>query len=297
VQNTRVTNREPLPTSTSTSTSTSTEYGLGHSTGETRRLMLQHQIYAPITRRLFEAAGIGAGMRVLDVGSGAGDVALLLADLVGPHGAVVGFDVNASILNTARARAEAGGLRNVTFYAGDAASLPPNLTFDAIVGRWILMHLPDPVGTLRALVETRLRPGGIVAFQESDFGYPPASFPRSDLVEQVSRWGAPPDLGESGGPRMRMGMELFATFLDAGLPAPQLRLDGAIGGGADWPGYEYVAETMRSLLPALERMTGLDPDEVEIDTLEDRLREDAVSGRRVMVLPITIGAWAPKPAR
>jgi hypothetical protein len=68
------------------------------------------------------------------------------------------------------------------------------------------------------------------------------------------------------------------------------------GAGADWPGYEYVAETLRSLLPALERVTGLDPDEVEIDTLADRMREDAVTGERVQLLPIIIGAWARKPA-
>jgi len=277
------------------STSDTHAYMLGHSDAETRRLMLQHQIYEPITRRLFEAAGIGAGMRVLDVGSGAGDVALLLADLVGPHGRVFGVDLNASILDTARARAQAAGRRNVTFHVGDARALPLDLEFDAIVGRWVLMHMADPLGALRGLVATRLRPGGIVAFQESDFGYPPTSFPPSELFEQVRRWGAPPEHGKSGVPRTRMGMELFRTFLDAGLPAPDLRLDAAIGGGSDWSGYEYIAETLRSLLPALERTTDLDPDEVGIDTLAGRLRDDAVGGRRVLVLPTTISAWTRKP--
>src|SRR4051794_19995231 len=97
----------------------SDEYILGRSDAETRRLIAQHQIYGPLTRRVFEAAGIGAGMRVLDVGSGAGDVALLLADLVGPRGQVVGVDTNAAILDTARLRAEASGWRNVSFHAGD----------------------------------------------------------------------------------------------------------------------------------------------------------------------------------
>ena len=92
-------------------------YPLGRGDAETRRLMLQHQIYGPLTRRLFEAAGIGAGMRVLDIGSGAGDVSLLLADLVGPRGRVTGVDLNGEILQTARARVQAASWQNVTFHA------------------------------------------------------------------------------------------------------------------------------------------------------------------------------------
>src|SRR5215216_3225626 len=87
-------------------------YALGRTERETRRLILQHQIYGPITRRFFMAAGIGAGMKVLDVGSGAGDVALLLADLVGPRGRVVGVEMNPEILDTARARVASVGWTN-----------------------------------------------------------------------------------------------------------------------------------------------------------------------------------------
>ena len=58
-------------------------YLLGHSAREMQRLILQARLLAPITRSFFHAAGIGPGMRVLDVGSGAGDVAILASDLVG----------------------------------------------------------------------------------------------------------------------------------------------------------------------------------------------------------------------
>ena len=82
---------------------------LGRSAEEERRLQRQARLPDPITRRLFEAAGIGSGMRVLDLGSGAGDVAMLLAGLVGPTGRVVGVDDNPAILETARRpRARAG---------------------------------------------------------------------------------------------------------------------------------------------------------------------------------------------
>ena len=48
-------------------------YALGRSDAETRRLILQHQLYGRFTRQFLTAAGITAGMKVLDVGSGAGD--------------------------------------------------------------------------------------------------------------------------------------------------------------------------------------------------------------------------------
>jgi SAM-dependent methyltransferase len=276
-------------------------YVLGRGEAETRRLILQHLIYAPLTRRVFEAAGIGAGMRVLDVGSGAGDVSLLLAELVGPTGRVVGVDQNAAILDTARARVAAAGWRNVEFYAGDAAEVAPGEAFDAAVGRWVLMYQPDPAAFVRRLV-MRLRVGGVVAFHENDFGYPPATFPPSELSQQVQRWSLPPGAGGSpaapgpGGPEMRMGSKLFRVYLEAGLPAPQLRLEAPVGGGPDWPGYEYTAETLRSLLPVLQRFTGVDAAAVDIDTLAARMRQDAVDGQRVQMLPQMFGAWARKPA-
>ena len=50
-------------------------YAVGRSEHETQRLQRQGQVYAPLTRRLLVDAGIGRGMRVLDVGCGAGDLA------------------------------------------------------------------------------------------------------------------------------------------------------------------------------------------------------------------------------
>ena len=85
-------------------------YAMGRSAKETERLIRQGRFRHASTRRLFEDAGLTTGMRILDVGSGAGDVALLTAELVGPTGAVVGLDRNPAILATAAARAEAAGL-------------------------------------------------------------------------------------------------------------------------------------------------------------------------------------------
>ena len=68
------------------------DYELGHSEREFQRLDQQAQIVGPFTRQVFPEAGIGSGMRVLNVGSGNGHVAVIAADLVGPAGEVIGTD-------------------------------------------------------------------------------------------------------------------------------------------------------------------------------------------------------------
>jgi len=269
----------------------SDSYALGRSTAETRRLIRQAQIYGPITRQFLVSAGIGTGMKVLDVGSGAGDVALLLADLVGPRGSVVGVEMNPVILETARARVNAVGWTNVTFIDGDVTSIALDDDFDAVVGRWILMYLPEPVAVLRGLLG-RVRSGGIIAFQENDFTYPPTTYPPAPLHQQVMRWTTPPS--GSGGPDQQMGSKLHQAYLDAGLPDPQLRLDAPVGGGEHWPGYTYVADTVRSLLPMLEQMGLVSTEDVDVETLADRLRAEALRLRGVQMLPIVMGAWARK---
>jgi SAM-dependent methyltransferase len=85
-------------------------YVMGRSEDETRRLEERAKFFEPLTRHLFQDAGICAGMRILDMGSGAGDVSFLVADLVGPTGSVVGVDVNPDVIRTASTRAQARGL-------------------------------------------------------------------------------------------------------------------------------------------------------------------------------------------
>jgi ubiquinone/menaquinone biosynthesis C-methylase UbiE len=84
---------------------TQAKYILGHSQQEIGRLMLQATILRPFTERLFRNAEIGPGMRVLDVGCGAGDVSMLAAELVGPCGSVVGIDRNPQVVDLASRRA------------------------------------------------------------------------------------------------------------------------------------------------------------------------------------------------
>ena len=265
-------------------------YALGRSEAEARRLMLQHRIYGPATRQLLTAAGISSGMRVLDVGSGAGDVALLLADLVGPTGEVVGIEIAPESIEFATHRVHAAGLEStVRFVSADLRDLVlDEAPFDAVVGRWVLMYQPDPVALLRRLAGL-LRPGGVMVFQESDLVAVHEPFPAGPLHAQVLAWMRPP---VAHGIEMRMGPKLFRSFVAAGLPAPSVRIDTPVGGGRDWPGYEFVAATMRSLLPMLVALGGVDEREVDVDTLADRLRDEIVARDSVQPLVSVYGAWA-----
>ena len=69
---------------------TPSSYALGNTDAEHDRLIRQAAYLAPVTERLFREAGIGPGHRVLELGSGVGDVAMLVAGLVGPTGQVIG---------------------------------------------------------------------------------------------------------------------------------------------------------------------------------------------------------------
>lgn len=266
-------------------------YPLERSAHETRRLVLQHQIYGPLTRRLLLDAGVTAGMKVLDVGSGAGDVALVLADLVGPRGQVVGLDMDPDVLRVAAARAQSAGWDTISFRQAQLQGLDAARVlgddFDAVVGRWILMYQPDPTDLLRRL-RACLRPGGLAVFQESDLTDPFRTYPAGPLHQRLAELMSP----SIAIPDREMGLKLYRTFVGAGFTRPHLRADTPAGGGPDWPGPAYIAASARSLLPHLERTQGLrltDLD-LDIDSLEQRLRDEAPDGT-VQFLATVVGAW------
>jgi SAM-dependent methyltransferase len=109
--------------------------------------------------RFFGRLGVAPGTRLLDVGCGAGQLALIAAR----RGArVTGCDIASNWLERARARAAAEGL-DVTFEEGDAEALPyDDGQFDAVVSLIGAMFAPRP--DLVATELTRVcRPGGMVA--------------------------------------------------------------------------------------------------------------------------------------
>jgi SAM-dependent methyltransferase len=265
------------------------EYLLGHTPHETERLQRQALLYDPSTRALFLAAGLQPDMRVLELGTGAGDVAMLAAELVGPSGQVVSVDRDAGVLQTARQRAQARNLTQISFVASRLEELSVEGEFDAIVGRLVLIYVADPSALLRRLA-TQLRGPGIVAFQDVDWGIGPICSVRSKLLEQLFRW--VPEMFRRAGLNDRTGLALREIFVNAGLPNPSMHIYTALGGGPEFAGYEYWASGLRTSLPALVRFGIATEDEVAIDTFADRLRNEIVSQNGTLALPAFIGAWA-----
>ena len=268
-------------------------YVLDRSEFETRRLMVQAELFGQFTRRFLEDAGLTRGMRVLDVGSGAGDVAFIAADIVGPTGAVVGVDVDPSILATARARAQEGGGDNVVFVEGDCRASAIDGDFDAVVGRFVLMFVSDVAEALRSLVG-RVRPGGVVAFAEGDFtpalGYVHAG--ASELHRSSWEWAA--EAFRCVGAHCAMAPILCRAFIEAGLGEPHMVLHAPLGCRPDWAGYGWLAESVRSLLPVLEKFGVVAGEVVDVATLADRLRSEAVRNGFPLMMEPVVGAWARK---
>jgi SAM-dependent methyltransferase len=268
-------------------------YALGYSDVEFKRLESQGKLIRGLTEDVLRRAGLRAGMRVLDIGSGAGDVSLLAAELVGPSGRVLGIDRSADAAAVAQRRAAAAGFDHVRFAAADLDTFAPDETFDALIGRLVLMYLPQPAATLRRLSGS-LHSGAVVTFQE--LAMPMArSVPEGPQFRQCRDWIV--RTFERAGFELDMGGKLFATFVAAGLPAPELGVAGIAGGGARSPVYAYVAGTLRSLLPMTERLGIATAAEVEIDTLADRLRNEAAELSACIRPPPFVGAWTRMPDR
>jgi SAM-dependent methyltransferase len=262
-------------------------YVLGRTLAEARRLQLQGSVLAPHSAHLLRLAGITPGMRVLDVGCGAGDVSVLLAELVGPDGAVVGVDIDPAVLELARERTAASGLGNVSFVEADLAGLRLDEPFDALVGRLILLHLKEPAATVRALSRL-VRSGGVVSFQE--FSMTRArSVPPVPLVTKTRDWiigvyraiGSDPDVGE----------RVTSILAEAGLSVEGAAAAGLAGtAGSVIP--EYWVATLRSILPMVLAHRQATEAEVDIDTAAERITRELEEAGSILWLPEMAATWA-----
>jgi ubiquinone/menaquinone biosynthesis C-methylase UbiE len=263
---------------------------MGHNDRERRRLVLQGAILAPLTEEHLSRSGLAPGMRVLDFGCGAGDVTLAAARRVGPEGHVTAIDIDQGSLDVAASRAREADLHNVSFVCAGIDEYTPERELDAVIGRHILLHAQDPLAWLRRVYDL-LPSGGIAAFQEFDFSQFPVSdhpTPYRDRASAVFT----ELFGRMG--RANMGVRLRRLFLDAGFEDPQARGEFGIDGGPDSPFYEWLAESVRSVLPRAEAL-GIGVELVPvIDNLADLIREEAAAVGAALPSPIMVGCYARK---
>jgi ubiquinone/menaquinone biosynthesis C-methylase UbiE len=265
-------------------------YVLGDTSAEHDRLVRQAAIFEPFTERLFRDAGVGPGQRVLDIGSGVGDVAMLAARLVGASGVVVGVERDPATLATARSRVARAGLSNVGFMECDVRNVVSSEPFDAVSGRLILQYLPDAEAVVRSLAAL-VRPGGLMVFQDVwpasllHFG---AHLPlRAKCASLIYR------TFERSGANMDMELVLYRALQEAGFPAPQMRIEIPVG---DDPGIvRWVYDLLCTLLPRVP------PEELaasgigDLHSLDSRLETERLAARSFGACVALVGAWSRKP--
>lgn len=281
-----------ISTANMTGISSASQYALGSTDAEHERLIRQAARLAPLTEQLFREAGVGPGQRVLDIGSGVGDVAMIAARLVGSSGEVVGIERDPLSIARARARMAEAGLRNVSFTQSDVSQIPESKPFDAAVGRFILQFLPDPVAVVRSLSRL-VRPGGVIAFHEPQWTpfltllEPlPLSFACASLVRETL---------QRSGATTEMGLSLHRIYQEAGLPAPTMRVEMLLGDDPEFTRWIFdlfctVRLQSQNLGLSLEKLG-------DLETFPDRMQAEVAAANTVVPWVALVGAWSRKLAK
>jgi len=266
-------------------------YALGHSPTEIRRLGIQAAILRPITMRLLQGLGVSPGMRILDVGCGAGDVALLAAELVGESGAVVGIDRSEAAILAARTRAATA--KNVHFLVTSPNDTLDAAPFDVVIGRYVLIFQDDVASFLRASARL-VKPGSTLAFHEIDDADDFAALPEVPLWQQANDWLM--SALRSLLPNPDVPGRLVDCFSRAGLGAPVLFCEVPIGDRERSPIATWLAETLRTLLPQIIQRGWASEEAVDIDSLEKGLRAATITTHSQVSAPRQMCAWVRVPS-
>lgn len=240
-----------------------------------------------ITYKLLADAGIKKGMKVIDIGSGRGDVSLLLADVVGGEGSVLGLDFDESALAYARERVQENKLTNVTFIKTNLSELSINPgEFDAIVGRRVLMYLPDPKKVISDL-SVLLKDGGLMIFQEHDSTMSPGSVVPMPLHDKVNKWIW--DTVEHEGGNIHLGFELWNILSQNDLVVEKIRAEAVV----QTPDKPYpMAPIVKAMMPRIISTGVATEAEIDINTLEHRLDQERKKSNSTYIREMVFCVWA-----
>lgn len=245
-----------------------------------------------LTRRLLVDAGLRPGMRVLDLGCGRGDVTLLAASLVGETGHVLGIDHLAEPLEAARTRARELGRANIDFKQVDLHALTrAHRTFDAVVGRRVLMYQPDAAACLTRIADL-LVPGGLVVLQEHDSTSMPICLPPMPLHQQISRWMWETVARE--GADVHFGLHMASALRRAGFEVERIRAETTV---LTLEQTHHIEMIMRAMLGRIVSAGVATPEEIIVETLDERLVAERRDTDGTCVWELIFCSWARKPAR
>jgi SAM-dependent methyltransferase len=247
----------------------------------------------PLTEELLTGSGVTPGMRVLVLGRGLADLALLVAERVGASGAVIGAHEDPQVVAQAQRRAAEEGFDRVDFRAESLDRIALGGSVDAVVGRFFLMHQPDPVRAITIAADA-VYDGGRIVFQEWHYEsvlWPETSdWPHLPLYRAFARWSIEGLRRQSA--HVDMGLRLANAFTEAGLPLPAIRTDLRTVQGIGSRGYVFFEAAVREALPTLERCGIACAGQVDVDSFADRLERETSAVNGHAFLPLQVGAWA-----
>lgn len=244
-----------------------------YSDTELGRLIRQARRLRPFTERMLRTVGVRRGMRVLDVGCGIGDVAMLAADLVGPNGAVIGIDADGAAVELAGRRVADAGLHQVEIAAVEPDDFADPEPFDVVLSRHVLIYRPDPVAFLRRAARFA-RPGGVIAIHEVDAYRALDWLPHASLVNQLTD--VMVSAFPAGVPNGDVGSRMIAAFLGAGLPCPNVLSEVTPPDDDEAAQFPRASQVLRNVLPQLIRDGVVsEEDMIDIDDVEERMRAEA----------------------
>ena len=262
-------------------------YSLGASEPELARLDAQAASIARPTSLFLRDAGIAPGMRVLDLGTGLGHVAFQVSELVGSAGAVVGIDQAAAMLGVAEQRRVAAGVENVAFVEADVRTFRDREPFDAVVGRLIVFHLPDAIDVLRHHV-AGLAEDGLMLMIDFDVGSA-RSEPSVPLFNAARDWVI--DAFQRAGANPVIGTQLGLLLHDAGLTDIETFGIQSYLPPDNPAGPALLASVVTSLAPVIVANRIATEEEMDLDSLQERLARDLQMSRAVGLIPAVAGAW------
>jgi ubiquinone/menaquinone biosynthesis C-methylase UbiE len=224
------------------------------------RLQMQDEIYGASTRQMMLDAGLGAGMRVLDLACGTGIMSHWIAKQVGPTGTVVGGDISRDQLAYARRqRSDGESSRLPEFIEVNAydTGLPAE-SFDMVHCRLLLCHLERPADALRE-IHRLLKPDGVLVCQDLELSTL-FSRPASKAYEQSVALGHA--MGKMLGVNYDFGTQLHSAVLEAGFGSPTVKFVQPVhmkGFGKDW-----WHQTFEEVTPVMIRLGLVTQDEISV---------------------------------